>query len=144
MIIQAITWQECLPIRQQVLWPNLPEIFCQIEEDKDARHYGVYIDNQLVSVASLYSKTINDISRVRLRKFATVKSHQGKGIGKKLLSHIIQDLTSLGVDYFWCDARKDNQQFFKELGFEVISQPFYKTGFEYYKFELKLNHIQSE
>ncbi|MGB0942345.1 MAG: GNAT family N-acetyltransferase [Marinomonas sp.] len=144
MIIQAITWQECLPIRQQVLWPNLPEIFCQTEEDKDAKHYGVYIDNQLVSVASLYSKTINDICRVRLRRFATIQSHRGKGIGKKLLSHIIQDLTSLGVDYFWCDARKDNQQYYKELGFNIIGQAFYKMDIEYYKFELKLNHIHRE
>lgn len=139
MIIQAITWQECLPIRQQVLWPNLPEIFCQIEEDKEAKHYGVYIDNKLVSVASLYSKTINDICRVRLRKFATLESYQGKGIGQKLLSHIIQDLTSLGVDYFWCDARKDNQRFYTNLGFKVIGQAFHKFEIEYHKFELKLN-----
>ncbi|WP_438464911.1 GNAT family N-acetyltransferase [Marinomonas sp. PE14-40] len=139
MIIQAITWQECLPIRQQVLWPHRPEIFCQIEEDKDAKHYGVFIDNQLVSVASLYFKTINGICRVRLRKFATITSYQRKGIGRKLLSHIIQDLASSGVDYFWCDARKDNQNFYLNLGFKVIGQSFYKFDIEYHKFEIKLN-----
>jgi len=81
---------------------------------------------------------------VRLRRFATIQSHQGKGIGKKLLSHIIQDLTSLGVDYFWCDARKDYQRYYKELGFNIIGQAFYKMDIEYYKFELKLNHIHRE
>jgi ribosomal protein S18 acetylase RimI-like enzyme len=139
MIIQAITWQQSLPIRHKVLWPNKPEIFCQIEEDKDADHYGAFLDDQLVCVASLYSKSINGITRVRLRKFATLEAYQGKGIGRKLLEHMIKDLTVKGVDYFWCDARKSAVEFYKKSGFKSLGNEFYKFDIAYYKMEVKLN-----
>lgn len=139
MIIQAITWQQSLPIRHKVLWPNKPEIFCQIEEDKDANHYGAFIDEQLVCVASLYSKTINRVTRVRLRKFATLEEHQGKGIGTKLVEHMIHDLKAQGAHYFWCDVRINSLEFYKELGFKCIGNEFYKLNIAYTKMELKLN-----
>lgn len=139
MIIQAISWQQSLPIRHKVLWPNKPEIFCQIEEDKDANHYGAFIENHLVCVASLYSKTISGVTRVRLRKFATLEEFQGKGIGRKLLEHMIYDLTAKGVHYFWCDARKSAVDFYKKSDFKCLGNEFYKFDIAYFKMELKLN-----
>lgn len=139
MIIQAITWQQSLPIRQKVLWPNRPEIFCQIEEDRDAQHFGVFIDKQLVCVASLYSKTVNEVCRVRLRKFAILDEHKGKGIGTKLLTHIISDLNAQGVNYFWCDARKESLSFYQKLGLKTLGGVFYKAEQAYLKVEIKLN-----
>lgn len=139
MIIQAITWQQTLPIRHKVLWPNKPEIFCQIEEDKDAMHFGVFAEDELVCVASLYTKSINGITRVRLRKFATLAHYQGKGVGSKLLRHIIQDLTAQGVNYFWCDARKSAIQFYERFDFITDSKEFYKFDVCYKKMVLKLN-----
>jgi len=139
MIIQTINWQQSLPIRHKVLWPNKPEIFCQIEEDKDANHYGVFIDEQLVCVASLYTKTINRVTRVRLRKFATLKEFQGKGVSGKLLEHMILDLKAQGTHYFWCDARRNAIEFYKASGFKCIGNEFYKLDEAYSKMELKLN-----
>ena len=138
MIIQTITWQQSLPIRHKVLWPNKPEIFCQIEEDKDANHYGVFIDEQLVCVASLYTKTINRVTRVRLRKFATLKEFQGKGVSGKLLEHMILDLKAQGTHYFWCDARESALSFYKRFGMQACSERFYKADVAYYKMEVAL------
>lgn len=139
MIIQAITWQESLPIRHKVLWPNKPELFCQLEEDKESRHYGVFIDNQLVCVASLYSKTVNGISRARLKQFATLKEFQGKGIGTKLLKHILDDLKSHKENYIWCDISSKALDYYTRLGFETTGSKYAKANKEYYTVSLKLN-----
>ena len=70
MEIVELTWQDTIPVRHQVLWPNeLPE-FCIVEGDQEALHFGVIVDNIIVSVASLYI----DANSARLRKFATLSA----------------------------------------------------------------------
>lgn len=143
MIIQTITWQQTLPVRQAVIWPNKPEIFCQVEEDRESTHYGAFFDNKIVTVASLYAKTINGICRVRLRYFASLAEYQKIGIGNKLIQHIITDLKAQEVDYLWCDSPKFALLFYKKLGFKVYGEEFLKQGEPFLTVYLKLNRIQS-
>ena len=69
--IRSIQWAEALPVRHQVLWPNKPSLFCKVEGDKDADHYGVYIKDQLVSVASIMLKKGIDFNPKRNKTDAT-------------------------------------------------------------------------
>ena len=129
MNIVELTWQETIPIRHQVLWPNeLPE-FCIVEGDEKALHFGVLIDNKLVSVASLY---LEDHS-ARLRKFATLNHFQRQGVGSYLLEHLIQKLKEKEVNYLWFDARVSAYSFYKRLGFQASGDIFYKNTVPYYK-----------
>lgn len=116
------------------MWPNKNEAFCHVDGDEDATHYGGYINNALVCVASIY---INKNS-ARLRKFATYKTHQGKGIGSTLLQHIINDLKINNMAYFWCDARETAIGFYQRFGLEVEGDLFYKSGVPYYKMSIAL------
>lgn len=139
MIIQTIDWQDTLPIRHQVLWPNKPEIFCQIEEDKDALHYGAFFDNELKCVASLYIKTTNDITRVRLRNLATLPVFQNKGVGHSLLRHMMKDLQALYMDFLWCDVKASDAAFFTKLGFSQKGEAFYVFDEKFIKLQIKLS-----
>ena len=85
MNIQSITSDETLDIRHTVLWPDKPLSFCKVEGDETAHHYGAFIDEELICVASIYITN----STARLRKFATLKNFQGKGIGRLLLNRCI-------------------------------------------------------
>ena len=85
MDIRSILWDEALPIRHEVLWPNKPLQFCKVDGDETAKHYGAYLNDKLVSVASIYM----DGRVARLRKFATLAVFQGRGIGSKLINHIL-------------------------------------------------------
>lgn len=134
MKIQTIQWMDALPVRHRVLWPNKPPSFCKVEGDETATHYGAYVDGELVSVASIYIEG----HRARLRKFATLPSYQGKGIGTKIISHLLRELKEAGIEYFWCDARTSAVGFYQRFGLEQQGGEFEKSGIPYYKMEVKL------
>jgi predicted GNAT family N-acyltransferase len=140
MNIQSIHWKDALPIRHQVLWPNKPPSFCKIDGDEMANHYGAYINGELVCVASIYIQN----RTARLRKFATLLSFQGKGIGSQVLLHIISKLHEIGIDYFWCDARKSALEFYRKFGLEKEGSSFVKSNIPYYKMAIALHVDKSK
>ena len=46
--------------------------------------------------------------------------HQGKGIGRTLLNHLIETAKSQGIEKLWADASETAKPFFERLGFIVI------------------------
>ncbi|WP_413701298.1 GNAT family N-acetyltransferase [Psychromonas sp. KJ10-10] len=135
MKIQTIRWQDALPIRHQVLWPNKTPEFCKIEDDESGYHYGAFINDKLVCVASIYIEN----QSARLRKFATLENYQGKGIGSKVLTYILQELADIDITYFWCDARTTALDFYQRFGLEKEGSVFEKSGIAYYKMAMKIN-----
>lgn len=127
--IQPIDWQSTMALRQQVLWPQKPAEHCRLEGDETANHYGAFCADHLLGVASVFTED----SSARLRKFATAKEHQGKGVGTVLLGHIMEELTTRGYRYFWCDARETAIGFYRRFGLEVESDRFYKSGVAHVK-----------
>lgn len=85
MEIKNIKWQDALQVRHKVLWPDKDPDFCKVPLDETALHFGAFLNNKLISVASIYIE--NDSAR--LRKFATLEKFQGQGLGTKLLFHVI-------------------------------------------------------
>ncbi|WP_036798198.1 GNAT family N-acetyltransferase [Photobacterium marinum] len=134
MDIRSIRWGEALSVRHQVLWPDKAPLFCKVEGDETANHFGVYVDSKLVSVASVYI----DGNTARLRKFATLAEYQGKGIGSGLIAYILQWLESVAIEIFWCDARKTAVGFYKRFGMRSDGDEFTKSGIQYYRMELNL------
>ena len=135
MDIRQIDWKETIPIRHEVLWPNKEPEFCHVEGDADALHYGAYVESKLVSVASVYL----DGSSARLRKFATLPTYQGKGIGSRLLSHILTEITKYNVTSFWCDAREMAIPFYERYGMQREGERFYKEDVPYFVMRVELS-----
>ena len=134
MDIRIIKWNEALHIRHKVLWPNKSLSFCKVDGDETATHYGVYLNDKLVSVASIYIE-----GRVaRLRKFATLADFQGRGIGSQLIAQIVSELKKVGIESFWCDARKTAVGFYKKFGMEIQGNEFIKSDISYFKMEVSL------
>jgi len=134
MEIRAISWQQTIPLRHSVLWPSKPAEYCYVEGDDEALHFGAFVNQELVCVASVYF-TLN---RARLRKFATDVRHQKQGIGSKMLQYIIQSIRSKEIDYFWCDARESASDFYKRFDMNICSERFYKADVAYFKMEVAL------
>ena len=97
MDIRRIQWQETIEIRHKVLWPNESPEFCHIAGDENAWHFGAFVQNGLVTVASVYPE--GEIAR--LRKFATATAHPGKGLGTEMLQHILSESVNSGSNHFW-------------------------------------------
>lgn len=144
MHIEELDWQDTLTIRQKVLWPNKSEKFCHVEGDNEACHYGVFIDKNLVCVASVYLHPIinnkGDFTKsARLRKFATLPSHQKQGIGSFVLTHIIHSLKTQSINTFWCDARESAIPFYQRFGLKTEGPRFYKSDIAYFKMQIALD-----
>ncbi|MCM8538461.1 MAG: GNAT family N-acetyltransferase [Lentisphaeraceae bacterium] len=134
MDIRKITWQEALPVRHKVLWPDKNPEFCMVEGDNEAKHFGVFTEEKLVCVASLYI----DGSSIRLRKFATLKEFQGNGFGTAMLKFLINEAKPMGMEHFWFDARETALNFYRRFGFKANKQRFLKSGIPYYKMSSKI------
>ena len=136
MHIKLLQWQEVLPIRHKVLWPNKPPSFCKVDGDETALHYGVYIEKKLVCVASIFVEDITSDGiemSARLRKFATLEQYQGQGIGTALITHVICELRKRLVKQFWCDARTTAVKFYHKFNMVKQGCEFQKSGVYYYK-----------
>ncbi|WP_027708523.1 GNAT family N-acetyltransferase [Zooshikella ganghwensis] len=134
MNIKQINAEDVLPVRHQVLWPEKPIEFCCVDEDVTGIHFGVYLDQRLVSVASIYI----DGTQARLRKLATLNDYQGKGIGSALIEYVLTYLMESRIQYLWCDARESARSFYQRLGFKVFGERFFKSSVPYFKMGLVL------
>ncbi|MEW6992467.1 GNAT family N-acetyltransferase [Colwelliaceae bacterium 6441] len=134
MDIRTISWQETIPLRHSVLWPMKPPEYCHVEGDHDALHFGAYLNDELVCVASVYLS----IDKARLRKFATNATYQNQGIGSKMLSFILNELENTSAKIFWCDARESALGIYQRFGMQPYGERCYKAEVSYYKVAVNL------
>lgn len=134
MKISSISWEQTIPLRHKVLWPNKKPEYCRVEGDSEGLHYGAFINDELICVASVYLKS----DKARLRKFATDPRYQNQGIGSQMLAFIIQSLQGTQATSFWCDARESALGFYQRFNMHACSERFYKEDIAYLKMEVAL------
>jgi GNAT superfamily N-acetyltransferase len=129
-MIRSITSEQTYPLRHQVLWPDKPLEFVKVPEDESGFHFGYFVDDELISVISLF---INEHKVARFRKFATHPTFQRKGIGSQLLQHVFEKATESEATQIWCDARLDAKLFYERFGMNREGAHFYKAEIPYVK-----------
>lgn len=124
------TWQ----IRHEVMWPNQPFEFVQLDEDDSGLHFGVFIEEKLISIVSCF---ITD-NEMQFRKLATLNDHQGEGVGSGLLEYIIQLARNKKLKRVWSNARTNKKTFYEKFGMKDTFQTFNKSGQEFTIMEICL------
>ena len=81
--IREIKAEDTWPMRHKVMWPDQPLDYVILPQDEEGLHYGLFKEDKLISVISLF---INQ-EEAQFRKFATATEAQGKGYGSALLHH---------------------------------------------------------
>jgi len=132
--IIELHWRDTLSIRHQVLWPNERPEFCEVVGDDKALHFGLKVDDEIVCVASIFM----DGQSARLRKFATLESFQGQGLGSLMIQQILEKMRKQDVTFFWFDARATATPFYVRFGFNTTGDVFYKNSIAYYKMSANL------
>lgn len=127
-MIRMINIEQALPLRQSVLWPGHPLSHVMVPGDEAALHFGLYHDETLVSVASLFP---DDHSGIQLRKFATLPHMQGRGFGRRMLDHLLAQARDSGATHLWCDARVSARDFYAKSGFREKGEVFERKGQSY-------------
>ncbi|WP_368656807.1 GNAT family N-acetyltransferase [Brevibacillus dissolubilis] len=96
-IDKEMAWE----VRHQVMWPDKDFDYIKLNDDDSGIHLGLFKENHLVSVISLFIKG----QECQFRKFATLQQEQGNGYGSMLLDFVIQEAAKRGVKRLWCNAR---------------------------------------
>ena len=125
--IKQISASEVLPIRQKVMWPNKPIEYVKLPNDESGEHFGLFLEDKLISIISLFTKN----GEAQFRKFATLSEFQGGGYGTLLLKKIMDIAQSYGVNRIWCNARVEKSDFYKKFGLSPTNEQFQKGGIEY-------------
>ncbi|OEK00576.1 GNAT family N-acetyltransferase [Roseivirga sp. 4D4] len=136
VIIKNITAEDTWSLRHQVMWPNEDIDYVKLPEDESGIHYGLFINDELTAVVSLF---IND-REAQFRKLATAVEAQGKGYGTMLLKHLMQEVQTLEVNRIWCNARADKASFYHRFGLKETARTFIKKGQSYVVMERPISH----
>ncbi|RYJ40781.1 N-acetyltransferase GCN5 [Flavobacterium anhuiense] len=124
------TWQ----IRHEVMWPDQPFEFVQLEEDDLGFHFGVFEGNKLVSIVSCFIEG----KEMQFRKLATLEEYQGKGIASYLLKHILEFAKNEKMEKVWCNARSNKKSFYEKIGLIDTHKTFVKAGQEFTIMEIEI------
>ncbi|MDA6072732.1 GNAT family N-acetyltransferase [Flavobacterium sp. AC] len=127
MVIKAIEASQTWQIRHEIMWPDQPFEFVQLQEDNSGLHFGVFVHDQLVSIVSCFIKN----TEMQFRKLATLEEYQGKGIASELLNHIFKVAKEKDLKKVWCNARTNKKSFYEKLGMVDTHQTFIKEGKEF-------------
>ncbi len=118
-----LTWQ----IRWKILYPGLSIEAAYLPEDEQGMHLGLFDENVLISVISLFRSG----SVMQFRKFATLAEFQGKGYGTEMLNYVLDLSKAEGCERIWCNARQNATGFYSKFGFLKTEKTFHKNGNDY-------------
>jgi predicted GNAT family N-acyltransferase len=125
--IKQITASETLLIRHKVMWANKPIAYVKLPNDEDAKHFGLFVNDEITAVISLFIEN----NEAQFRKFATVVEFQGLGYGTILLKNTIEFIKKEGIRKLWCNARVEKSKFYERFDLKCTSEKFEKGGIEY-------------
>jgi predicted GNAT family N-acyltransferase len=129
--VKKIQASETWDLRHRVMAPNRPFDSIKLPKDEEGLHFGLFQEEKLISVISLFSED----EKSQFRKFATEISEQNKGYGSILLNHVIEESIKNNVKNLWCNARMTAFGFYGKFGFEAVSETWIDNEIEYVKME---------
>lgn len=117
------------------MYPNEELSYVQLPDDDVGVHLGLYVNDRLVSIVSLFERG----GELQFRKFATLVEEQGKGYGSMLLQQVITQAAERGKRIIWCNARVAAKGFYERFGMHTTGETWWKKDIEFVKMEKQLN-----
>lgn len=134
MEIKSIEASQTWQIRHEVMWPDQPLEFVQLEEDNLGLHFGVFDQEKLISIVSCF--VVDD--EMQFRKLATLQEFQGKGSASRLLHYILKLAKEKNLKKVWCNARTNKKSFYEKFGMKDTLKTFIKANQEFTIMEIIL------
>lgn len=126
-LIKQVSIEQIVPLRAKILRDgNIEKSNFPHDNDETTFHLGIFENENIVSVASVYKENAKDTpgTGYRLRGMATEPEFQNKGYGSAVLNYLIEKVKGLNGDYIWCNARSTAVNFYLKNNFEIISDEF--------------------
>jgi predicted GNAT family N-acyltransferase len=110
-----------------VVEQNVPESIEYDEYEDECRHYLLFADN--IAVATCRWRTTE--KGVKLERFAVLKDYRGKGLGSKLVQHILDEVKSIGKPIY-LHAQEVVIPFYEKLGFKIYGDVFIEADIRHF------------
>ena len=129
MQVEEVAAEATHDLRWRILRGARPGAAVVFPEDSrpGAFHMAVRHDDTILAVASFSAEPAPyrpGRSAVHLRGMAVDGPFQQHGLGRLLVTTVIDRLRAEGVDVLWCNARDSAGGFYARLGFEVMGEGF--------------------
>ena len=132
-MIKKINFLETILVRHAVLRANQDIITCQFDGDEleTTIHFGCFLENNLVGVASLYFKNCDLLkddkktsSQYQIRGMAVLENYQKMGIGKLLIDQCEKYVQEKHGDVIWFNARVAAVAFYEKVHYQKFGKVF--------------------
>ena len=133
--IEQIPLELALQMRHKAMYPDKNPEAVRLAADEDGIHFGLFDNNQLISVVSWFR---HNETEAQFRKLATLKEYRNSGYGTALLNYIVDFSRGDGIHRLWCNARENALNFYKKLGFTETQNRFKKDDMQYIIIQLEL------
>ena len=96
--------------------------------DEHSRHLLGWIDGTPVAVARWRTESHNGAVVAKLERFAVLKEHRGRGLGRRLISETILDARRAGFTSFLVHAQVHLEALYADFGFATQGDVFDEAG----------------
>ncbi|MDH7461243.1 GNAT family N-acetyltransferase [Chitinophagaceae bacterium 26-R-25] len=128
-LIKDAPLEDVLEMRREVMYPAFSIGQVRLKDDEEGNHQGLYVDDNLIAVISVFVR--NNI--MQFRKFATKEAFQGKGYGTELLEYVMKLAKDRHCNSIWCNARVNAKKFYEKFGMQVTGDTWVQDGYEFIK-----------
>lgn len=136
--IDENAWEAIRRVRTEVF---IEEQACPPEEefdglDAEARHVVGLVEGEPVACARWRVVRYEDAPAAKLERFAILKGHRGKGYGRPLVCHVMEEARAAGHRRMFLHAQKHLEPFYASLGFRSDGYEFEEAGIPHVRMAL--------
>jgi len=123
--VQRVTIDQVVHLRRRVLRQDdlTAEVVVADDWVDGCFHLALASTDEVVACVSAFPSRCPDLhDRLawQFRFMAVDEPYQGRGLGRRLLEGLLDELRALGVEVAWANARDTAQGFYESLGFTVV------------------------
>lgn len=127
--IRSISLEETLDLRRRVLRSHMPgdPAVAPTDHDPSTWHLGAFEGDRLVGVVSGFAEDAPGrpgVSAERFRWMAVDPARSGRGAGRALMSHVVEEARRKGRRLLWAHGRDTALGFYSALGFHAVGDAF--------------------
>lgn len=128
--------KDAFEVRRQVFVEEqgIPEDLVFDGSEGKAMHMVVKDGQSVIGTARV---RFQEAKQAKLERMAVLRPFRGMGIGKRIMSFLIEELKSKEIEKVVLHAQYEVIEFYKARGFNTLGLPFWEAGIKHLKMERK-------
>ena len=137
LVESASDLDDAFQVRKEVFveQQGIPESIVFDNLEGEAMHILVTIGDRATGTARI---RFLGAGQAKLERMAVLKTFRNKGIGKGIISFMIENLRSKQVEKVVLHAQQEVVEFYRKCGFQQKGSPFWEAGIKHVKMERRL------